>query len=83
VIKGFAPGPSVNLKQDFEAWAKETHALGVTKGYHDLGADAEAVPKKLKKAYADNAREIACKQMCLAGFRLAELLNDLFPKATD
>ena len=76
-----APPAFVSLKADFEAWARETHELGCKEAYGKLSGNVETTPRKLSAAYVKNARELARKRLCLAGFRLAALLNELFPES--
>ena len=75
----FPPPASVSLNTDFEAWARETHELGCSEAYGRLSGDVEATPRKLTYAYMKNAHQVAQQRLCLAGFRLAELLNELYP----
>lgn len=79
-VINFAPAATVDLKPDFEAWAKETHALGSSEAYGKLSGDIETSPRTLTASYVKNARKVAQTQICLAGFRLAELLNGLYPE---
>lgn len=74
-----APPASVSLKADFEAWAKETHALGCSDAFGKLSGSVETTPRSLSRNYVSNARQLAQKRLCLAGFRLAALLNELYP----
>ena len=79
-ISKFPPLASVNMHADFEQWARETHALGCASGYGNLKKYVEGKPVKLGAAYVKNARQVASQQLCLAGFRLASLLNELYPE---
>jgi hypothetical protein len=74
-----SPPASVSLTPDFEAWAKETHDLGCAEAYGKLPGDIETTPRKLSYTYVKNARKVAQERLCLAGFRLAALLNELYP----
>lgn len=74
-----APPAGTNLKPDFEAWALETHALAASEAYGKLSGNIETTPRKLTSSYVKNARKVARAQLCLAGYRLAELLNELYP----
>jgi len=80
IVLASAPPASVDLKPDFEAWAKETHALGASEAYGKLSGNIEKTPRMLSYKYVKNARKIAQQRLCLAGFRLAELLNELYPE---
>jgi hypothetical protein len=79
-MKAFAPPPGTNFKPDFHAGAMETHALGSSAGYGALGSDPELSSRALDSSYADAAKELACKRICLAAYRLTELLNELYPR---
>jgi len=65
-------------KADFAAWAKETHELGCSTAYGLLGQDLEKSERTLDENYVKAAHDMACKQMCIAAGRLADLLNDLY-----
>lgn len=78
-VKAYAPSNWKPAPHDFHAWAVETHALGCSAGYDALDSDPELTPKALSAAYAAAAKQLACKQMCIAGYRLADLLNELYP----
>jgi len=73
------PPAGANLTPDFDAWALETHALGSSEAYGKLSGNVETSPRKLTYAYVKNAHQITQKQLCLAGYRLAALLNELYP----
>ena len=74
-----APAPTVSLAVDFEAWARETHTLASSQAYGKLPGDIETTPRTLSASYVKNARKVARAQLCLAGYRLAALLNELYP----
>jgi hypothetical protein len=80
-IEAFAPDNSKSLEPDFKKWAQETHALGCQWGYDALGSDPETLPKTLTEKYAADGKRIASQQLCLAGYRLAQLLNELYPES--
>jgi hypothetical protein len=76
-----APESSVSLNTDITQWAKETHAIGCDFAYGKIpAADIDAKQTTLKSTYLTNARKIARKQLAVAGYRLAALLNELFPE---
>jgi hypothetical protein len=64
------------------AWARESHTIGCLAGY-PLGPQPgfhEIV--ELSPDFAANSAQIAQQRIALAGYRLARLLNELFPAAT-
>ena len=78
-ILKFAPAGTGSSHANFEQWARETHALGCSEVYGKLSKHKEGEAVKLSAAYVKNARRVASEQLCLAGFRLAALLNELYP----
>jgi hypothetical protein len=61
-----------------EEWISESHQLGYDIGYGQLPGGPNSNPVTLTAAYVDPAREIAEKRITLAGYRLANLLNERF-----
>jgi hypothetical protein len=70
--------PPADLGGDYVAWARETHALGVT-AYESLGQDYTQNKITVSAAYVSNAQAIARRQVLLGGMRLAAVLNRLYP----
>lgn len=64
--------------QDAEAWARESHVLGCTKAYPAGPHPGDSEVRTLAPEFAAPAREIAQRRVALAGYRLAQMLNDLF-----
>jgi hypothetical protein len=70
------PPPAPNhpsLVTPFSAWAQESHALAKTTAYADL--EQHDTPSA---AYVANAQRVVRERVALAGYRLADLLNELF-----
>ena len=80
---------------DFMGWARESHQLAIDAAYLDGHLDAAAaVPGShgartdrpapgLPPGYLVTAEHVAMRQVALAGYRLADVLNDILdPKAT-
>jgi len=63
---------------DARAWALESHVLGYDFAYAKLPDAAEGLPVALTGEYVEGARGIAGRQIALAGYRIANLLNRLF-----
>ena len=59
-------------------WEKESHALAVNTVYPMNNTDAPAVGGTLSDKYIAEGQKIADEQMCLAGVRLANVLNKIF-----
>ena len=76
-LKKYAP-KNPQFSTDFVAWAKETHALGCQIAYGKLTDPIETSPIILRSAYVRSANRVASEQIVLAGWRLAQLLNDLY-----
>lgn len=56
-----------------EKWADESYQAG-KKAYS--GIEINSVPSN---EYLEKSRTVACRQLALAGYRLAKILNDCFP----
>ncbi len=61
-----------------EEWISESHMLGYDYSYGKLPGGPNANPVELTPEYVDPARVIAEKRIALAGYRLANLLNERF-----
>lgn len=59
-------------------WEKESHALAVSEVYPLNNPDAPAIGGTLSDKYIAQGQKIADEQMCLAGMRLANVLNKIF-----
>lgn len=74
--------------KDFNTWAQESHELAVKYAYLNgelkgaLAHPPRTQPKEpipgLPPGYLENAEEVAARQVVLAAYRTADLLNDLF-----
>lgn len=74
---------------DFMAWAKETHELAVQYAYLNGKLETAVAPRRGERAttqptpglppgYKESAERVAMRQIALAGYRLADLLNSIF-----
>jgi hypothetical protein len=63
-----------------EAWARESHKLGCLSGYPPGAEATDHSVTPIPAEFAARARVIANQQVALAGYRLANLLNELFSK---
>jgi len=72
----YNPDPKASLEPDFDAWAKESNALSRDFVYRDLTEAGDKKHCRLSSAYVEKARSIAQRQLLLAGWRLATLLNE-------
>ena len=77
------PTTSVTLDGDYyKTWALETHKLGKDEAYGKLDPKDYNYPKlsvTIDEAYEENAKKVTRRQICLAGLRLAAILNKLYP----
>jgi len=80
-VSAYAPGPEVSLKTDFEAWAMESNQLAKDYIYGALTFDSSHRDTDISEDYVKKANELAKKRIVLAGYRLAELLNNLLGDA--
>src|ERR1043166_9744006 len=69
-----------DLQFDAKKWALETHEIACAQVYGTLGEPYGARNIKLQEKYADEATKTARRQIILAGYRLAALLDDLYGK---
>lgn len=76
-LAAYQPG---NPKLDFDAqaWALEAHAIACDHVYGQLSAPYGAQDVVLSRKYVEDSVEIARRQLVLAGYRLAALLNELY-----
>jgi hypothetical protein len=68
--------PPVQLVVNFDAWARESNALARDVVYPGITATDNAKFCRLGSAYVAQSRELARRQLALAGLRLATLLNE-------
>lgn len=55
-------------------WVKESHDLAISDAYKGIKQGGKPGTK-----YQKNAQEVAAKRLAMAGYRLAELLNEIYP----
>lgn len=67
----------LNLPQDAEAWAKESHIIGCTKAYPPGEHPTDIEVRKLEPEWVQGSRKIAERRIVIAGHRLATMLNEL------
>jgi hypothetical protein len=67
--------PELNEPSDAEAWARESHILGCTKGYPPGDHPRDTEVRKLAPEWVAANRSVAEKRIVLAGHRLAKLLE--------
>ena len=75
--------PAASLDQFAErggpvAWARESHIIGCLAGYPQRPYPAADEPVALTPEFIVKAREIAGQRVTLAGYRLGNLLNEIF-----
>ena len=68
--------PDVHL--DVTAWVKESHVIACSQVYGTLGAPYGAKNVALQEDYVKAGTQTARRQLVVAGYRLAALLNDLY-----
>jgi len=66
-------------KTTAEDWARESHVLGCTKAYPPGDHPHDTEVRKLEPAFVHQSQEIAARRVAIAGYRLGDLLNELFP----
>jgi hypothetical protein len=76
-VATLAPASDVSLQPDFPGWATESNQLSRDHIYGALTFDPRHRETTLTEAYVLASRELARRQLVLAGYRLAELLNGL------
>lgn len=64
--------------QSPEAWARESHVLGCTKGFPPGPHPTDHEVRPLAPAFGTASQKIAARRVALAGYRLAALLKALF-----
>ena len=76
---------SMILDQDF--WALESHKLAVKYGYRGVQSISEEGRKKyvqpndqLSEYYLEAGKKIVAERLALGGYRLAGILNEIFPE---
>lgn len=65
---------------DPEAWAKESHEIGITVGYPDGPHPGNNEVRTLPPAFGTASQKVAAKRVALAGYRMAKVLDSLFGK---
>jgi len=75
----------IHRELDPDAWALESHDLAIEHGYRALiGMNPDGSPRYLQpndtppEDYLRRGQEVSEKRLALAGYRLAEILNQLF-----
>ena len=66
--------------EDPREWARESHVIACLFAYPVRPHPTEAEVVTLTPDYVHSAHEIACERIAIAGYRLAELLDQLFNK---
>ena len=61
-------------------WARESHAIGCRSGYPPDGEPSDHRVATLTPEFVHASRKIAEERVALAGYRLARVLNELFPE---
>jgi hypothetical protein len=69
-----------DLQFDPKKWAMETHAVACAEVYGKLDAPYGAKNVKLSEKFVADSTDLARRQIELAGYRLAALLNELYGK---
>jgi hypothetical protein len=69
-----------DLQLDAKTWVLETHEIACAQVYGTLGEPYGAKDIKLQEKYVIDSTQLARRQLVLAGYRLAALLNDLYGK---
>ena len=67
---------------DVRAWARESVEAAKDTAYRDLDPEVASYDE-LPVAYEAEAQKLGRRRIALAGYRLAEVLNDLFGDAND
>ena len=76
-LEPYAPSKP-DLTFDAKKWAVEGHTLGCVEVYGKLNEPYGAKNIKLSEEFVTNSNAIARRQIVLAGYRLAALLNELY-----
>lgn len=71
--------PELKEKGNAEAWARESHVLGCTKAYPPGDHPHDTEVRKLEPDFVHQSQDIAARRIAIAGYRMADLLNELFP----
>lgn len=69
----------LKTKGTAEDWARESHVLGCTKAYPPGDHPHDTEVRKLEPEFVHQSQEIAGRRIAVAGYRLGDLLNELFP----
>jgi hypothetical protein len=76
------PAPTENLEPDFEGWANESNQIAREVVYPRLTFTENHRSARISAEYAALANPLARRQLVLAGYRLATLLNETLGAAT-
>ena len=79
LLQSYAP-VNPDTRFDPKKWALESHQIACTQVYGTLGEPYGARDIKLSEKYVAAGQTTARRQLVLAGYRLAALLNDLYGK---
>jgi hypothetical protein len=69
--------PELATPGDATTWAQPTHTIGCLKAYPPGDPPSNAEVRALEPAFVHESHTIANRQLALAGYRLADLLNSL------
>jgi len=78
-LQSYAP-TNPDLQFDAKKWALESHEIACTEVYGTLGEPYGARDIKLSEKYVTESVRTARRRIVLAGYRLGELLNELYGK---
>jgi len=70
--------PELATPDDATAWAQQTHTVGCLHAYPAGDPPPNTEVRALEPAFVHESHAIANRQLALAGYRLADLLNSLF-----
>ncbi len=76
--EGKYPAATLGEPATPEEWISESHEIGFDTAYGKLPGGPNSNPVTLDSDYVEPAREIAEKRITLAGYRLANLINERF-----
>jgi len=79
-LSSATPAKQPALQFDPKKWALEVHEVACAQVYGTLGEPYGAKNIKLQEKYVNDSAQLARRQLVLAGYRLAALLNELYGK---